>query len=351
VPLALLRAQERFGDYLRLTGLQVVFVTASTLLFVVVLNWGVTGWMLANAVGGLVLLGRGLALLRHKWTFEFDVVPLRLALSFGLPMIPHALAHWGLALSDRTILGAFVADAEIGAYYIAFQACIPITVLAIALSQASQTRYAEALTSQARREEVARMATVHVVITGLLAAAVAVIGPPLIRLLLPPAYAVAGDYLPWLALGSALFGCYLIPMNAVSVMRGRTERVWMITVLAAGLNISLNLALVPTMGAMAAAINTAVGYAALLAGVTIYMRAVCDPPIPYERARLAISVLVIALAGLVAVMLAPSALVPALIVQTAVLLVGAIVLVRVLFYRDAVNVYHGMRSRSSGVAR
>lgn len=351
VPLAVLRAQERFSAYLRLMGIQVVLTTTLTILFVAVLRWGVTGWMLANALGSVLLLARGLAILRHRWTFDIDLEPLRRALAFGLPLVPHALAHWGLALSDRAILGIFVPTAVIGAYYVAYQACIPITVIAIALSQATQPMYAEAATSPARRHELARVATVQTVLTALVAAAVALVGPPLIRLLLPPSYGPAADFLPWLALGSAFFGIYLIPMNAIAVMAGRTERVWMVTVFAAALNVALNIVLVPQIGATAAAINTAVGYGALLVGGYLYMRSVCDPPIPYERNRIIIGVALIVTASLLAAVLTPPDPIAALAVRLAALIGVVIVLVRGLFVREATSIYQAIRLGLSGTAQ
>src|SRR4029079_12596631 len=48
VPLTIMRAQEQLGSYLRLTSVQIVVTITFTVLFVAVLRWGVTGWMLAT---------------------------------------------------------------------------------------------------------------------------------------------------------------------------------------------------------------------------------------------------------------------------------------------------------------
>ncbi len=65
LPMASLRAQERLTDYLQLTAILVAVTPALTVLLVVVLDQGVTGWMLAYALSTLALLVRGLAILNH----------------------------------------------------------------------------------------------------------------------------------------------------------------------------------------------------------------------------------------------------------------------------------------------
>ena len=328
VPLTLLRAQERFGDYLQLTALQVLVTPVLTILFVAVFGWGVTGWMLAFALSSLALLVRGLVILRHRWSLATDLAPLRSALAFGVPLIPHALSHWGLSVSDRAILGAYVAAPQVGAYYVAYLASMPIGLIAIALSQATQPMYAEAGSVESRAD-IGVVITVQAVVIIALTAAVALIGPAVALLLFPPDFAATAGLIPWLAIGTGFFGLYLIPMNAISVMAGRTRRVWIITVLAAAVNIGLNLMFVPRIGTMAAAVNTMIGYGLLLAGVLLYMRRVCDPPIPIEWARIAVGALAIVIPSIITAALIPSdssiavaARIVAIVAASAVLLIG-----------------------------
>ena len=305
VPLALLRADERLGAYLQLTGLQAISTALLTILFVVVLGWGPVGWMLAYAVASATLLLRGLAIYRSAWSPSLDTQRLRRALAFGLPLVPHAASHWALAVSDRAILGAFVPAAEVGAYYVAFLLCLPISTVATAMSQATQPLFSEAATSTEARSEVTRASTAHAGLVGWTGAAVVLLGPPLIHLAFPPDYWRAAEFIPWQALGLSLFGLYLLPMNAISLTAGRTKRVWMITLLAAIANVGLNLLLIPRIGTIAAAINTTIGYAILLVGVFLYSRAVCKPPISYELIRILMSLLVVGILCLAGMLLIP----------------------------------------------
>jgi len=316
VPLAVLRAREQLGTYLQLTGLQVIAIPLLTILFVVILAWGPTGWMLAYALSASALLIRGFVAIRHEWRWQFNAGLLRDALTLGLPLVPHGASHWALAASDRAILGAFLPSAEVGAYYAAFLFSLPVNLVAIAMSQATQPVFGEAAVSPDARSKLSYLSATQAAVVGWTATVVALVGQPIIRLAFPTEYAPAADYVPWLALGAALFGLYLMPMNAISITAGRTALVWLITVTAALSNVALNILLVPRFGAIAAAINTTIGYGMLLIGVFLYSRVVCQPPIRYELPRTALELLVIAGAGAIGIALVPADSVAGLIGRT-----------------------------------
>lgn len=348
VPLALLRAQERLRDYLRLTAIQVVLNVALMVLLVVVLRLGVLGWMIAVAISSGVLLVRGLFVLGHRWTTEFDGRYLRYALAFGLPLVPHALSHWGLSLSDRAVLGALADPAEVGAYYVAYQLALPISMIAVALSQGVQPMYAQASVDNAARRAAGAASTHQALIVAGLAGAVAALGPPIVLAVLPSEYADAARFIPWIALGVGLFGLYLIPMNAVSVMAGHTRWVWVFTLLAAVTNVGLNLALVPRIGALAAAIDTAVAYAVLLVGVFAYMRRVVAEPLEYDWRRIGIGIGLIVAGTTSAMMLTPPDPAIALVLRSSIILAVAGLLVLTGVWPLPVN---AIRSRAGRWAR
>jgi O-antigen/teichoic acid export membrane protein len=333
VPLAVLRAQERLRAYIRLSGLQTALTVGLTLTFVVGLGWGAVGWMLAFSLSAGLTLAVGLTMLGHGWALRLHGGDLWAALAFGLPMLPHALAHWGLSLSDRAILGAFVDSADVGAYYVAFQFCLPISLIAIALNQASQPLYAEASLADGIDPALGRTATHHIVGTTLLTMAVALLGPPAVLTVLPGSYAQAAQYIPWIALGQGLFGLYFVPMNAITMLSGRNRWVWIVTVAAAVANIGLNLILVPAFGAFAAAVNTAVGYAILLAGVSLFMVHVLDRPIRYEWSRIGLGMLVVVAGAGPALVLSSSDPLVDLMIRGAVLAVVSGLLVAVGLFR------------------
>lgn len=303
VPLALLRAQERLRDYLSLTWVQIGASVGLSVLFVAVFQWGIYGWMAATVLSAALLLARGLMTVRQARSRTFDRRSLAAALGFGLPLVPHAAAHWGLAVSDRAILGAFVAPSVVGTYYVAYLLALPVTLVSISLSQATQPLNAEAAMSDVRRRELGEVITMQALGVAVTTSVVALLGPPVAALVLPADYAGVGVFLPWLAVGAGLFGLYLIPMNVVTITVGKTRRVWLITVTAALVNVTLNLLTVPKFGAMAAAVNTCVGYGVLAAGVLLYANRIRVAAIHVDAAKLVIGIGAISAAVLAAALL------------------------------------------------
>lgn len=302
VPFAILRAQERLGPFIRLTLLQVALTTGLTLLLVVVLDMGVEGWLGAGLLSVLTVLTFGMGMLQHRWSLSVDRHHIATALLFGLPLLPHAVAHWGLSLSDRVILGAFSTSAAVGQYFLAYNFALPISTLALAMTRGTSPLYAHATSSESDRAQLPEVITHQVVITVLTGLAVVVLGPPLIHLAMPSAYAQAAAFVPWLALGTALLGLYFIPMNVVSILAGNTRWVWTATVGAASVNVSLNLLTIPRLGPIAAAVNYSIGYAVLLVGVVIFMYRTRET-IELEWWRISLAIGIVAAMGVCVILL------------------------------------------------
>ena len=305
LPMAVMRAQERLGDYLRVSVVTVVAHTGFMVGLVIVFRTGLNGWLLASILGAAVQLAAGLILLRHQWTRSFDVALLMGVLAYGLPLIPHALSHWALALSDRAILGAYVVPSQIGIYNLAYQLALPMGMLTVAMNQGIMAIYAEATHDQVRRRELRGLASRQLVLTCLLGLAVALLGPPTIRLVMPAEFAPAADLLPWIAAGYTFFGLYLLPINGVAVMAGKTRWIWIGTLTAGLVNIGLNLATIPTFGTTAAAVNTAIAYGVLLVLLTAYQYRDAHAVVPLVWGRVGIALLVMGIGLLCAILLLP----------------------------------------------
>jgi O-antigen/teichoic acid export membrane protein len=248
-----------------------------------VLGLGITGLVFGTLVASVVLVAVALPSIDHRWSTAISRVMVVEALAFGIPLLPHALSHWALALSDRLILGANVGDAPVGVYGLAYQLTAVVTVIAVAVNQAVMPRYARA--QSVRGEPGLRtLITSQALLVGFVGLATAVLGPPLVHLALPASYQLAALVIPPVALGFVFLGWYLIPMDSIVLVAGRTKWIFVCSVVAALTNIVLNLLLVPEFGVMAASVNTAVGYAVLLVLVLAYGRSNQDSWAPVDWA-------------------------------------------------------------------
>lgn len=302
---ALLRAQERLRDYAVVIGVQTIGASTLSLLLVVGLHMGPLGWFAGTLIAAFGSLMVGLKVIDHRWSRELGGDYIRGILIFGIPLLPHTLAHWGLNLSDRLVLSGFVETREIGVYNLAYQLAAPIGLLAMAAHQGVMPLYAEAARNRNLHTELSRLATYQVHLTAFAGLAAALICPSLALFLFPKAYSGAAPLIPWIALGYVMFGFYLIPVDSISLMLGRTKWLWVPSTVAAVTNVALNLALVKTFGIIAAAVDTAIGYSVLLGGVIVYRRLTIGPRLRYELWPIASGLLVVAAAGALAMVLAP----------------------------------------------
>jgi O-antigen/teichoic acid export membrane protein len=320
LPLALLRAEERLGAYVRVNLLYGATSAVLTFIAVVVLNLGIMGFIVSNLVATMVLFVSGLRAMDHPWTPRLNARVLWVALAFGLPMLPHALLHWGLGLSDRVILGTFVEPAALGVYSLAYQFVTPVSMLVVALNQAIMPRYARASVARSDLPSLRGVVTQQALVVGLLGLGAALLVPPTIRLLLPDTYWGAADLVPMIALGITLFGLYLIPMDYIVLVAGRTQWIWVATLVAALTNVGLNLVLVPRFGIFAAAWNTAAGYGALLLAIYVYMRLAAGEQIRYDWPALAFCVFILLGTYAASALVTPDlGALPTLLIRTAML--------------------------------
>lgn len=277
VPLSLLRAQRRLRDFLTLTiGGAVVNVTA-ILIAVLGLRAGVTGWLVAVVLANAFLVVIALRVVPFSRSERFDPRMLREALRFSLPIIPHYVAHWSLQLADRLVLAAVTTASAVGVYSLAANLALPAMVAVQSLNQGFMPFFARAGKTSDELPNLTRMIRVQVALVCMLTLAGCALAGPAVHLIASPEYWGAASLTPWIVLGYGFMGLYLILMNGITLTLGRTDRIWMITVVSAGVNLSAVAFLVPVFGLEAAAVAAAAGYGVLLAGVLAHSFRVGNP--------------------------------------------------------------------------
>jgi O-antigen/teichoic acid export membrane protein len=299
--LVLLRLEERLRAYVVVSWCSTATYAVLVLILVVGSDLAVVGALTASLLASLVLLLAGLRAARLRFTRRVSHRHLVAALAFGLPLLPHLLAHWGLNLSDRAILGMYVSREDLGIYSLGYQVASPISMLVVAINQAVTPQLSRSVAPGGDSHGITRMITSQVWIAAFAGMSVALLGPVAITLFLPTSYAGAVQVVGWVALGYVFFGWYTVPTNALSILQGNTRWIWVATVAAAIVNVGLNLAFVPRWGIIVAAIATAVGYGTLLVGVSLLAHLTHALTVRLETTRLVAGALIILVAYVVTV--------------------------------------------------
>jgi O-antigen/teichoic acid export membrane protein len=303
---ALLRADERTGTYMRASVVNVVITISLTIYLVVGRHDGARGLLAGNYTAStLVLFGlwwverdRLLAPLAAARARRRSVprtrarltLPVRAMLAFGLPTVPADASVYALQVADRWYLLRAQTAAAAGLYALAAKLAT-VVFIAVRGFQYAWPPLAYSVTDDAVAARLyALVTTYYVLATGVVVAGVALLGRWAVRLLLYRDFG-AHDALPWLALGWALYGLYLI-FVVISGRARRTRRNLPAALVGLAVNIGGLFLLVPSLGISGAGIALVIAYVAMILVIYLLTRSVFS--VGFEWGRLGRLVAVLA---------------------------------------------------------
>ena len=331
---ALLRISSRRRAYLIASSANVILTVALTLTLVVFLDEGARGYVLGNYVASsLILVGLWIFVLREHIGIPRGPLMLGPLLRYGAPTIPADAAVFLLNVIDRAYLLRADSPSAAGLYSVAVKLATAVIILVRAFQLAWPPLAYSIVNHQRAQQVYARVTTAYMIISSLLVAAFTLLGAWLVRLLTAPDFFSANEALPWLALGWALYGLYLVLVT----IAGRAKvTVRTLPAAAAGLvvNVGLLIWLVPPLGVVGAAISLCVAYVAMLIVLFLLTRNVFT--VPFEWSRLIPLVIVVATFSVGGELLLPSDGAEGFVLRAAVLLaiVPALIALRVVTIRE-----------------
>jgi O-antigen/teichoic acid export membrane protein len=287
---ALLRVEERRRAYMRASICNVVLTVTLTVLLVVVLDEGARGYVIGNyAASGVVLIGLWLTAVREHVGLPHGRAALGPLLRYGGPTIPADAAVFLLNAVDRTYLLRTESPAAAGLYAVAVKLATAV-IIAVRGFQLAWPPLAYSLAEDEQAARIyARVTTAYLLVAGVAVAGFELLGRWVVRLLAAPSFFEAQEALPWLALGWALYGLYLVLVTVAGRMRV-TTRTLPAAIVGLAVNVALLLVLVPPLGIEGAAIALCGAYVAMLAVLHLLTRRLFS--VPFETARIAGIVLV-----------------------------------------------------------
>jgi O-antigen/teichoic acid export membrane protein len=319
---AQLRVDERARAYMYASGANVAMTVVFTILLVVVAGQGARGLLLGNfGASALVVLGLWWVL-RERFSLRVRLGDLRAMLGFGLPTIPADASVYALQVVDRFYLFRGVGPGAAGQYSIAVQLATVVFVFVRGF-QYAWPPLAYSIDSDVEASRLYSIVTTYFMLaTGIVVAAVALLGRWLVRLLAAPEFFAAHEALPWLALGWTLYGLYQVMI----VITGRarvTQKNIPAALAGLAVNVVLILLLVPDgglgLGIAGAGVALCGAYAAMIAVMHLLTRRTFA--VRFEWLRLAQAVAILAGVSVSGELLLPTSGLLGLVVRAAWLLV------------------------------
>ncbi len=271
------------------------------------------GFALAGAGATAPLLGLGLAPLaalpfvlpgelKQARGGAFEAGRVRDYAMYGYPIAASLALTVVLSSTDRFVLDAYLGEAAVGAYHASYSiANRTLDVLFLWLGTAGQPALVMALErgGMDRLKVAAREQLSTFLLVGLPAAAgVALVARPLSEVLIGEELrTVAASVTPWIALSALLFGLTAYYFGQAFTLGKKTKWLLIAMAIPAGMNVILNLILVPRFGVMGAAWATAASFGFGMVATMLIGRRVVALPIPWESlARCGVATGIMALA-------------------------------------------------------
>lgn len=261
--LSLYRAREQADRYVALRVGKFVISLGIIIYLVVVLRQGALGQIRGGFFTELIFFFIFLLLIFREGIFKFSIPKLKNALRFGLPVVPHLLSGWVLAVFDRILLERMTSLSEVGLYNLGYRIGMVMSLFVSAINFAWTPIFFDiAKNAQNPRNILSRMFTLYTVVVSTLAVGVILFSREVTLMMAAEPFHEAIIVIPTVAVGYLFQGLYLMSVTPIFYTK-KTYILPFLTGISAAANIGINLLLIPKLGIMGAAYATLISFALL----------------------------------------------------------------------------------------
>lgn len=210
---------------------------------------------------GLPVIILGLAFLYYllkKGKTYINIGYWKYALILSTPLILHNVSNVANNQFDRILINYYLGEAQTGIYSFAYNIGTIVTVIAISLSQAWLPWFFDKFNKQ-NFQQIREKAKLYRDSFTFLYIILLMVSTELVKIMADSAYWSGLDIVPWIFMGHYFQFLYAFEVNVEFALK-RTKLISLGTVLAAIINILLNVWLIPIYGYLAAAITTTISY-------------------------------------------------------------------------------------------
>ena len=236
----------------------------ATLLWISTTLWGFYGAQIVSETLCLVVLARWF-FVREPWSpRDFSIPLLQTLLRYSLPLVAMELSSVMLSLGDRVLIQRMLGAEWLGVYSAPYNLCDYIGAVLVTAFTGAVTPMVLRLWADegeaSTRHFLQRVFHLYLLFAVPMVAGVSAVSEPLLALVASEKYRTGAAIIPWVIGGVALQGLFPVTSAGLQI-RKRSELILLSILSAAGLNVLLNLLLIPVMGIEGAAIATLLAYA------------------------------------------------------------------------------------------
>lgn len=194
-----------------------------------------------------------------KWQFNYKYI--RHIVAYGAPLIPHVIGVLIIANTDRLLIANLVGIGDAGIYAVGSDISMVLSLLAHSFNYAWVPWFFARLASDEPgwNTIIIKLTYAYFMLLVICALIFAAISPVLLAVLATSDYQNAAQYMPWMALGYAFNGMYLMVCNYIYYAEKTYIFAWL-TLFIVTINIALSYVLILRNGPIGAAQGTMLSF-------------------------------------------------------------------------------------------
>jgi O-antigen/teichoic acid export membrane protein len=260
--LALLRSNDRLWMAIFVAAVQSLGAQAAGVLLLFWWTPTVTSYLCGLIIGQGAAALIGLLALRPDWSALAAIRRYGGIFLFGLPMVPQQLSGFILGVGDRVVVRHILGSAAVGRYSVAYNLGNLGFILLVLVNQAWLPRIYAVADRQARSRLLASSRDLLNLLLIPVVCGLAAGAPLVLEVWVPASFQPAKLTLIVAIIAICTFPFAQFVANLRALMsEGKTGRAAVATLIAAVVNIGLNIAMVPFLGITGSAIATVLSYA------------------------------------------------------------------------------------------
>jgi O-antigen/teichoic acid export membrane protein len=259
--LAMLRSREKLGTTILVATLQSLGGQAAGAVLLYLWAPTVTSYFCGMIIGQGTAALVGLAALSPDWSALAAIRRYRGTFRFGLPMVPLQFSGFILNAGDRVVVRHILGSAAVGRYSVAYNVGSLGFMLLFFVDQAWMPRIYAVTDRVARSRLLASSRDMMNVLLIPVVCGLAAGAPVVLDVWVPQSFhpAQLTPIVAIVAISAFPYGQYMANVRAL-MSEGRTDRAAAATLVAAAVNIGLNIVMVPFFGITGSAIATVISY-------------------------------------------------------------------------------------------